>query len=75
MVWSLQAKSFWTQTLFSGVFFLWNVKMQMAVIMSKSNEFLRFFLMDTFVMISPFHLPYHLGAKVIINGARAVQTV
>ncbi len=28
--------------------------------------------MDKFVMMSPFHLPFHLGAESIIYGARTI---
>ncbi len=31
--------------------------------------------MSQFDMMLPFHLPFHLGAEGIINGARTVQTL
>ncbi len=31
--------------------------------------------MDQFVKMSPFHLPFHLGAEGIINGARPIQKI
>ncbi len=34
-----------------------------------------FFVIDQFVMMSPFHLPFYLGSEVIMNGDRAVQTL
>ncbi len=64
-------------TVFSFFFFgmLKCNEMQMAIIRSKINVFQHFFEMDQFIMMSPFHLPFHLGAEGIINGARTVQTV
>ncbi len=78
MVRSLQANEFWTETLFSGFIFLWYIKcneMQMAIVRSTINSFLVIFVMEQFIMMSPFHLPFHLGAEAIINGARAMQTL
>ncbi len=49
--------------------------MQMALIRSKIKEFQRFFVMDQFVMMSPFHLRFHLGAEGINHGARTIQTL
>ncbi len=63
---------------FQGFFFICMLKcneMQMTLIRSKINECWRFFVMDQFVMMSPFHLPFHLGAEGIINGAGTVQRV
>ncbi len=49
--------------------------MQMAVVRSKINEFRLFFVKDQFVMMSTFHLSFHLRAEGIINGARSMQTL
>ncbi len=45
-------------------------EMQMAIVRSTINEFLCFFVMDEFVMMSPFHLHFHLVADCIIHEAR-----
>ncbi len=50
-------------------------EMQMAVVRSTINEFRSFFAMDQFMMMSPFHIPFHLGADCIIDGARAMLTL
>ncbi len=78
MVWSLQANEFWTQTLFSGFFFFGTLKcneMQMAVVRSKIKDISVYFVLDKFIMMSPFHLPFHLPVAIIINGAMAVETL